>query len=207
MNEEFLKTFCLTLFKHPKIKEVYFLEGGAALKLFYQITTLFSGDLDFTFNNPSAERDLSSAVADTCNKIENKPVKITETQNKLTVFTTRGCIDIDFYFANGENCEYTRELPNLTEPVYLHSLQDLLAEKICCIYSREKEKDVLDAISIVEYGKINTDIFMDLLRKKFLVKFNLKWDPVYLTNIAKNKYSHPMAKQLMQKLVPFIHDL
>lgn len=124
------------------------LEGGAALSLYYGIERIFSNDLDFTIETAVDCQRFRDGILDplpgnyTINHRDETKTHILDEEGSVV-------LTLDYFVVPPQNCYYEEVLLDGKTPSLIHSLDDILAEKLCCLIDRDAERDVLDAANII----------------------------------------------------------
>lgn len=159
------------------LKEIYknndesfplYLEGGALCCLFWEVDREFSGDIDFT----TSFENIDIVMKHYSQKLENENFAklVRKNENEYEAIMGDGSVvKIDIYYAPKENCEYS-ELELDGVKIKCHSMQDMLAEKACCMMTRDKVNDKLDFEYLVKNKQVDWGKFAELLKKKIKVK-------------------------------------
>lgn len=174
-NKKIQKEFISYIFK--SIKSDIALEGGAALYYVYNIDRLMSPDIDLTTCDIRVFNDFyflckNFAIA---RGFKIKQIKSPDFK-RLTFFHKDQILSVDLYFLNSRKfTEISKKRFNISKTkckiVYTHSLEDIGAEKICCILdaNRFKSNDVLDLAKILDKD-IDQKKIKKLLRLKLISK-------------------------------------
>ena len=208
---EYLQIIILnSLYELDNSKELIF-KGGTALRLIYG-SPRFSEDLDFTSHCKPEEvkKVLSRLLKRVKEEIPNVYFKYLDSlaglQAKfflpLDISTQDLSVKTDFSFRNkAENIKQTVVKTPL--PVASFSLlqvmakEEILAEKICAIYTRFQGRDIYDFWWLVNNG---TDFKKDLITKK-LKKIKLQYNLNSLIKKIEN-YSDRKLVQDLNKFLP-----
>lgn len=176
---EYLQVLFLDrLYSHPLSKDVYF-KGGTALHLIYK-EPRFSEDLDFTANLSEKNfQTLTSAVFGQLQKIENASFKerktITGKKFLLTaapsVLPYKTFVSLDFSFRekviSPQKSIIETDYPVLFRSYVYHlGREEIFAEKIRAILTRQKGRDIYDLWFLLNQG---------VLARNRLIKEKLKY--------------------------------
>jgi predicted nucleotidyltransferase component of viral defense system len=142
MHEQ-VNTLLTLIYSDEKIADLIHLDGGAALSFFYNIERKFSQDLDFTIETEEA---------------------FTYTQKMLSKLNTTS-LTVDLVVVPSEYCEY--ELSPLNSiKVSVHTIEDIFAEKICCLIDRNTYRDLWDVHQIINKHRPDLSKAAQLFQKK-----------------------------------------
>lgn len=157
-------------YNNKKLSEHIHLEGGAALSLYYNINRKFSNDLDFTIESQDDMDRFRENIIKPFNSDDYFEKHINK--NKTCVYNRKGKIILtfDYYLAKKQFCHYEEMLLDGVTPSLIHSVADILTEKLCCMIDRDTEKDVHDAATILVKYSSSIDIISGLYNKKQEVK-------------------------------------
>jgi len=157
-------------YKDKKLSTHIHLEGGAALSLYYNVDRKFSNDLDFTIET---QGDIDRFRDSITKPFDSKDYQVKHiNENKTNIYDTRGkmVLSFDYYLATKEFCNYEEVLLDGITPSLIHSVEDIFVEKLCCMVDRDAERDVHDAVVILEKYSPKIDIVSSWYNKKQEVK-------------------------------------
>ncbi len=209
MREYLQLLFLSNFYKNNASKKVYF-KGGTAIRLLFN-GERFSEDLDFTVNlSAKSFTELFKKIKKELE--EDYPIKIKEKETlegekylltaSPAVLNYEIFINLDFSFREKvqqpEKTIIKTNFPVLfTEYVYHLSMDEILAEKIRAIYTREKGRDVYDLWFLLNKGaKIDIDIINKKLNYDNGGEFNK-------TELVK-KVKKLDKKEFVKDLQPFV---
>ncbi|MDO8570314.1 MAG: nucleotidyl transferase AbiEii/AbiGii toxin family protein [Candidatus Daviesbacteria bacterium] len=162
-------TYLHNFYKNKTLSNHIHLEGGTALSLFYKINRKFSNDLDFSVETLIDLRRFQQEITKPlgifykAKVIDDVKICILDSNN-YTILT------IDSYLAASENCQYEEVMLEGITPCVIHSLIDILAEKLCCMIDRDTERDVYDSAKIIKSRDISLNDLATLFENKQKVK-------------------------------------
>jgi len=142
------------------VETEFYLTGGTCLSRFYKAKR-YSDDLDFfTHNSPRfafAVRNIKHAIEKSFNiKIE------VETKNFVRL-NVNNSLQIDFV----NDISFQHKSPIVTESNYLiDNIENILANKISAVISRDNPKDIFDIAMIYHYYNISWQEILSAAHKK-----------------------------------------
>lgn len=163
--ETYLKQYLYTLYSQEEFKDRIHLDGGVALKFFYNIDRKFSNDLDFTIeDNGSANLLIDFIISYFQGYIDHS---VQTSENKILILRNNTHLfHIDYYIVPAEYCNYSSEMLELEGkpqlPCSIHSIEDILVEKLFCLVSRTEKRDMTDIVSILDI-RINLSVIDELI--------------------------------------------
>ncbi|MBH41864.1 MAG: hypothetical protein CL685_04055 [Candidatus Magasanikbacteria bacterium] len=165
-----IKQYLHGLYGNKALSHGIHLEGGAALSFYYGFERVFSNDLDFTYETAKDRArfllDLSLPLGKDfyAKELSKHRSSIIERSTGNTLFS------VDYYHAPSRFCDYeTRPFEGKTNSK-IHSLLDILTEKLFCLIERDTKRDVIDAAMILRSEKVNASELSSLFTLKQTVK-------------------------------------
>ena len=162
MSNDFLLRIIFWLYSDKLVQDRIFLEGGAALHFLYGIKRKFSYDIDLTLAKESDLPILLKSLHKFVGQDENSGIafKVLD-DHSIGLFKNHKLLtSIDFYVQSigsfAYECRKIEWRKSETE-VQTHSLDDILAEKICNALQRDRIefKDINDIPLIYSYLRQN----------------------------------------------------
>lgn len=174
-----------SLSQRSLLNEIYF-EGGFVLNYIYNIPRYFSGDIDITIKN---NQILQKIIFNFKNYYKDKNNNFIILNNKII---SNDKNYLDFYFVNPDTFMWeNREIiiDNQKFTLRVHSLQDILAEKISTVVLRNRFefKDIID-INLIDKKliNINKQKFANYLKNK--LQYKLGSQNKIISNLQIEKY-------------------